>query len=277
MGEMLTGPEALMHFGESITSVSALMALCTMRIYVAFMVLPAVSDEAVQGPLRNGICMVLGFFVAWGQPAHALQGFETGMLLALLLKEGLIGLMLGIAFSVVFWIAEGVGAMIDNTAGYNNVQQTNPLNGQQSTPVSNLLGQLMIACFYMLGGMVVCVGLLFQSFLWWPLADLAPSLASGLEDFLKFQTDSYFSAVVKLAAPIMLVLVLIDLCFGLLSRTADKLEPQSLSQPIKGAVALLMLSLLVSVFFDQARSAISLHDLEAQLRHWAAGSGAGKR
>jgi len=248
-----------------------MLGLSTLRLYTAFLVMPATSDQVIQGPMRNGMCMVLGFFVAWGQPADLMSTFSMFTLMAVLLKEALIGVMLGIAFGVVFWVAQGVGALVDTAAGYNNVQLTNPLSGEQSTPVSNLLTQLVISGFYMLGGMVVCVGLLFQSFRWWPLATLAPALTAGLEDFLKFQIHGYFNTVVKVAAPIMLILVLIDLAFGLIAKTADKLEPNNLSQPIKGAVAILMLALLVAVFFDQARPNISLRNLEGELKQWTTG------
>lgn len=246
-----------------------LLVLCSARIFAALFVLPATSDQAIQGPVRNGMCLMLGFFVAWGQPLTMTQELTSALLAAMLLKEVVIGVMLGIAFSVVFWVAEGVGALIDTAAGFNNVQQTNPLSGQQSTPVSNLLGQLVISGFYVLGGMVVCVSLMFQSFRWWPLGTLTPSLTSGLEDFLNFQVRSYLEMTVKVAAPVMLILVLIDLACGLLAKTADKLEPNSLGQPIKGAIAILMLALLVGVFFDQAKPIIALKNIEADSARWA--------
>lgn len=260
---------ALAHLGSLLHDFLAMMSLCTLRLYAALFVLPSTSDQAIQGPMRSGMCLVLGFFIAWGQPLHTAQGLDAVLLAVMLLKEVLIGVMLGLAFSVVFWVAEGVGALVDNAAGFNNVQQTNPLSGQQSTPVSNLLGQLVIAGFYLLGGMVVCVGLLFESFRWWPLGALKPSFTDGLEQFVDFQIRSYFDTAVKVAAPIMFTLVLVDLAFGLLAKTADKLEPNSLSQPVKGAIAILMLAMLVGIFFDQARPNIALKNIEAELQQWA--------
>jgi type III secretion protein T len=62
------------------------------------------------------------------------------------------------------------------------------------------------------------------------------------------------TAVLKFSAPVLIILLLIDLGFGLMTRSADKLEPSSLSQPIKGAVTLLLMSLLVGMFVQQVRS-----------------------
>jgi type III secretion protein T len=57
---------------------------------------------------------------------------------------------------------------------------------------------------------------------------------------------------------VLVTLVLIDLGIGLLNKAAEKLEPSSLAQPIKGATAVAMVVLLVSVFFDQVRSELTL-------------------
>lgn len=271
MSELLDMSYLMVNFGEAVKNMLTLMAMCTMRVFAAFMIMPPTMSQAIQAPVRNGMALMIGFFIAWGQPVSMMEDMRALMLLALLLKEALIGVLLGFAIAVVFWVAEGAGALIDNCAGFNNAQQTNPLSGEQSTPVSNLLSQLVIAGFYMLGGMVVCAGLLFESFRWWPLARLAPDLAGGLTEFISFQVEGYFSTVVKIAAPVMLVLVLIDLAFGLLAKTAEKLEPNNLAQPIKGVVATVMLALLVSLFFDQARESISLLPLQEELGRWMRG------
>ncbi|MCW7540290.1 type III secretion system export apparatus subunit SctT [Aquabacterium sp. A7-Y] len=268
MHDLLSRPESIIQYGEALKSLMTLLALCSLRGYAAMLVMPPTSDQSLQGVVRNGLALMLGLFVAWGQPLHVVEGIGTPMLLALLAKEALLGLLLGFAVSVVFWVAEGVGALIDNQAGYNNAQQTNPLNGEQSTPVGNLVSQLAIAGFYLLGGMVVLVGLLFESFLWWPLDGLAPTWSDALETFLSAQLGRYMESVVKIAAPVLLVLVLIDLGFGIIGKTADKLEPNSLAQPVKGAVALLMLSLLVAMFFEQTRPALALKPLAQELAHW---------
>jgi type III secretion protein T len=74
--------------------------------------------------------------------------------------------------------------------------------------------------------------------------------------------------VLKIAAPVVMVLVLIDLGIGLVARTADKLEPSNLAQPIKGAVALLMLVMFVAVFFEQVRPQLALQALAQELGAW---------
>jgi type III secretion protein T len=268
MGDLLSGATSMVHLGEAAKSLLMLTALCSLRIYVAMLTLPATNDQTLQGVIRNGVALTIGIFTAWGQPLSVVEGLSTFQLMGLMLKEGLLGLLLGFAVAVVFWVAESVGVLVDNQAGFNNVQQTNPLSGEQSTPVGNMLSQLAIACFYMLGGMVALVGLVFESFHWWPLTDLLPAWPQLLERFAQTQVMAYVTTALKIATPVVLVLLLIDLGIGLIAKTADKLEPSNLAQPIKGAVALLMLALLVAVFFDQVRPQLALQALSRELQQW---------
>jgi type III secretion protein T len=148
---------------------------------------------------------------------------------------------------------------------------TNPMNGEQSTPVSAMLLQLVVSVFYVLGGMTILVGVMFESFKIWPLLSTAPSLAGTAEVFVIQQTDALMAGIVKFSAPALLILVLIDLGFGLIGRSADKLEPTSLAQPVKGAVSMLMLALLVGVFLDQVRRYLLPHDLLQRLQQMGGG------
>jgi type III secretion protein T len=269
MNDSLINVISLADIGLMVSQGLQMLAACGVRCFALFLVLPATSDTALLGTVRNGVVLCLATFIAWGQPIDLITQIPLVTLLLLLGKELLLGLLLGYAASVVFWIAEGVGVLIDNQAGFNNVQQTNPLSGQQSTPVSNLLSQLAICGFYMLGGMVVLAGILFESFKWWPLTSVSPVWPSILEDFIRVYTGRYLESVVKVAAPILLMLILVDLGIGLLSKTAEKLEPNSLAQPIKGTVTLFMLSILVVTFFDQVRPALSLQSLAQELSTWS--------
>jgi len=227
--------------------------LCSMRILAAFTVLPAAAEQFIMGGIRNGLILMIGVYVAFGQPLEMAHHLTMAQWIGHAVKETMIGLLMGFAASTVFWTAECVGAMIDTQAGYNSVQMSNPLSGEQSTPVSNLLLQMVVAVFFMLGGMLVFIGALFDSYHVWPVMTALPD-ASRLPDvFIGQQIQTLMVGVVKFAAPVLLILVLIDLGIGLITRAADKLEPSSLSQPIKGAVTMLMLALLAGTMINQVK------------------------
>ncbi|NVM77647.1 type III secretion protein T [Duganella sp. SG902] len=249
-----------------------LMALCSIRLLVVFVVLPATSDQVLSGGTRNGVVYVISLFIAAGQPADTLSRLDAMTALIIVGKEMFIGLVIGYAASAVFWVAQSVGVVIDNMAGFNNVQTSNPLRGEQSTPISNVLIQLAIVLFYVAGGMLFLLATVFESFRWWPLTATLPSLDGVAQTFLISRVDSVAAATVKLAAPVMLVLVLIDLAFGLVAKAADKLEPMSLSQPVRGAVALLMLVLLTGAFIEQVKPEFTFQHFQAFIQHGVLGT-----
>jgi type III secretion protein T len=268
--DLLGSPIAIVQVGEYAKGVLLLLALCGMRTLAAMLVMPATNDQVLQGTLRNGFTLVIGGYIAVGQSIEWALQLSTPQMLMLLFKEAILGVLLGFATSTVFWVAEGVGVMIDNQAGYNSVQQTNPLSGEQSTPVGNVLLQLAITGFYMLGGILAWLGVLFETYTWWPMARLLPSWNTVLERFVQMEVQRYLVAVMQIASPVLLVLLLVELGIGLLSKMAEKLEPNNLGQPLKGAIALLLLSMLVAVFFEQVKPQLAMRSLGADLRAFAA-------
>ncbi|GLU31313.1 type III secretion system export apparatus subunit SctT [Trinickia caryophylli] len=249
------------------------LALAGARVAVLFHILPATSDEMLPGVARNGLIYLIAFFVASSEPAHGIDTLGSAQMLMLAVKEMFLGAVLGFAASSVFWIAQCTGTMIDDLAGYNSVQMNNPMRGDQSTPISNTLMQLAVTLFYVAGGMTFLLGALFESFKWWPLTSITPSMSDVAESFVIARTDSIIGTAVKLAMPVMLALVLVDVSIGVLARTAEKLEPSSLSQPIRGAVGLLMLVFLVGVLAQQVTGALRLDSFmrEAGTLHGAPG------
>ncbi|VWB88785.1 type III secretion system export apparatus subunit SctT [Burkholderia lata] len=251
------------------------LALAGARIAVLFQILPATSGDMLPGLARNGIIYVIAFFVAAAQPGHEIETLGSAQMLIVSLKEMFIGAVLGYAASSVFWIAQCTGTLIDDLAGYNSVQMNNPLRGDQSTPISNTLVQLAVTLFYVAGGMTFLLGVVFESFKWWPLSALTPSMSNVAQSFIISSTDSIISTAVKLAMPVMLALVLVEVSIGVLARTAEKLEPSSLSQPIRGAVGLLMLVFLVGVLAQQVTGALRLDSFMREAGSLAVRSGGG--
>ena len=265
---MLEQLRALGELDEFFHEFAIMTMLCSARLFVAFSILQATSTQVLQGRTRSGIVLLLGLYVAAGQPAAVLTQMNGGLLFLLLMKEALIGLLLGYMAATVFWAAEGVGAMIDNVAGYNNVQQQNPLSSSQSTPISSLLLQLCITVFYALGGFLFLLEALFETYRWWPIVAVKPVPAAILERFVVAQTDTLMTQIVKISSPVLMVMVLIDLGFGLVAKTAGKLEPNSLAQPVKSATALLVVLLSLHVFIQQLSASLSLADFKAQIEIW---------
>lgn len=246
------------------------LGLCSERLMVLMMIFPPTSDNMIQGRLRTALALLWGSFVAYGQRGLLEHGDAT-LLVAVGLKEALIGIALGFAASSVFWAAESVGTYVDDLTGFNQLQMQNPSQGQQTSLTSTLLSQFAIAAFWCLGGMTFLLGAVYESYTWWPLGDVTPAGGAIVESFVMAKTDTLMETVAKLATPMMLLLLLVDIGFGFTGKVSQKLDLPSLAQPVKGALTILMLALMAAIFIDQVRGQLSLAGIAAEARALAHG------
>lgn len=251
--------------GDATVQYLTLLGLCSIRMYIVMFIFPPTGDGVLQGSTRNGMALLWSSFVAYGQQA-LLPRLHGAFLVEAVVKEAFIGLVLAFAASSVFWIAEGAGVYVDDLTGYNELQIKNPSRGDQMTLTSTLLSQTVIASFWLLGGMMCLLGTIYESYHWWPLDSVTPVAANIVESFVLQETDTMMQSIAKIAGPLMLVLLLVDLGLGLVTAVAEKLELNSLAHPIKGALNVLMLSLLIAIFVDSLHVQISLATLAQQFR-----------
>jgi len=261
--------ELLSLYGPRMIQEFTVLGICTIRLYAVMTLFPPTGSSVVTGTLRNGIALMFSAYIAAAQPASFVQSLSGLTLLTVGLREALIGTVLGFAASTVFWVAEGAGTYLDNLTGFSNAQISNPTDQQQGTPSSTLLSQLAIVAFWTLGGMQFLLGGLYESYRWWPVASSAPMSTDFLEVFVLRQTDTLMETIAKLATPMLFVLLLIDMGVNLASKSAQKLELSSLSQPIKGAVAILMLATACGVFINNVRDQLDLRLFPEQIRQIA--------
>lgn len=255
----------LTHLASFVAQYMILLSVCSARLAVLMTVFPPTSGQVMQGGVRNGISAVWSMMIAYGQPALMPQ-LHGMFLVVVMVKEALIGLALGYAASVVFWAAESAGTYIDDLTGYNNVQVSNPATQTTVSLTSTLLSQFAIAAFWLLGGMTFLLGALYESYRWWPLASVTPIPAAIIESFALHRADTLMEMTAKLAGPVMLALILIDLGFGFAGKVSQKLELSSLERPVKGLITVLMLAVLAAVFVDQVRDQIALEDYRVQVK-----------
>lgn len=200
--------------------------------------------------LRN----VVAISLALGIYPHILEHTPDGLgaigWLLLIAKEIFIGALIGIAVASLVWVLESVGGIIDTQVGYANASLFDPFGGHQAGPLSGLMSRLAVVLFVVGGGLQVLVSLLYESFQLWPVASYYPVLGQWTADFAIDTMGSIAQLFVRLVAPVLLLLVMIDLGFGLVGRVAPQLNVFYFTMPIKGTVAALMFALYMAHIAD---------------------------
>ncbi len=250
-----------------------LMALgCALPRTLGLMIpIPIFNTALLPGLARIAIGAGLGLVVAPAlmAPVTAMN-LSAGQISAMLLKEGAIGFVMGMLVAVPFWAFEGVGFFIDNQRGASIAATLNPLTGNDSSPLGILFNQAFIVFFFISGGFVLTLELLYESFRIWPVFTWWPQLRPETIPVLIEQVMRLVTLALLLSAPAIIAMFLSEVGLALISRFVPQLQVFFLAMPIKSAVGMLVLMLYMSTLFEYAVGHVdALRDMLPLLgEHW---------
>lgn len=221
------------------------------RLVVAFMVFPLFAGTIMTGLVRNGILLSL-VFILYPMLDASFPKVDLTWLqwMGLIIKEIFIGMVIAYLISIPFWIVESVGHVIDFQTGASNSVVFDPLSGKESGINAQFLLQLTGAAFFASGGFLFLTALLFESYKIWPVYSALPKIGTVFSNYFISETGDMMELIVKVSAPVIMVLIIVELGLGLINRFTPQLNVFSLAQPIKGFLAVFMLSLFLAFMLD---------------------------
>ena len=230
------------------------LALVLARLLPLFVLLPFAGRNLFPGLLRNGVAIGVGLVVApMLMPAVAEASLGGLALIALILKEAFIGLMLGFLVALPFWAVEAAGFVIDNQRGASVAATINPMTGHDTSPLGIMLVQGFIAFFFIIGGFLVLLGMVYDSYLQWHPLHFWPQLDMAASELFMGQLNRLVVLALLLAAPVLVAMFLAELGLALVSRFTPQLQVFILAMPIKSGLAMLTLGLYVALMFEYTR------------------------
>ncbi|MCP4049602.1 MAG: flagellar biosynthetic protein FliR [bacterium] len=168
-----------------------------------------------------------------------------------LAAEILVGALIGFTTDLMISAIEFGGALMDTQAGLSVANLLDPANGQQRTLFALMLKWTSIMIFLTVNGHHMVMTVIMESFAVLPLG--APVAMVKLSEgclFLAKIGYYVFSLGVKLAAPIILVVFLIDFGFGMLNKVAEQVNIFQLGFQIKPTVSLIIFLAIVPGMTD---------------------------
>lgn len=238
-----------------------LAALASQRMLAAMMVIPFVSQGSMPGMARHALVVALVPFVVPLVPFDIFKS-NPGWLffLSLALREIAIGIFMGLVIAVPFFILEGVGHALDFQSGLSNAAVYDPATHEETGPFGRLFSQVAVWMLFGPIGILAVVAIFMFSFELWPVAGHGP-----LTHLLNYKasvdsTNSMLKAIVILAAPAVVTLILLELCLGLVERFAQQLDVNVEAMPLKTLVAAATAALILSYVVEVAREERSWSD-----------------
>jgi type III secretion protein T len=221
------------------------------RFLAALMILPVTSSELMPATVRNGLAITFAAFVAPQTLAYGdISEFALPLLAALMFKEVAIGSAIGFCVGCVIWCFEALGALIDFQSGQENSSIFNPLSDSETATYSRFLGFCASATFLAAGGLAITLGLLMESFVSWPVAKATPDLNIFVQQVFRVGFQSFLDVLVRCSIAIIVLVLLVDLFFGIANKYAQHLNVFQLAFPVKGLMVILGLWLIIGTSID---------------------------
>lgn len=225
-------------------------ALSLPRLAGAFAVVPILPRAVIPGTLNLSVCAGLAMLAAPVVAGQLDDSMGAGLLIALAVKELLLGVMLGFVLAIPFWALEGAGFLIDNQRGESISATLNPFNGHDTSTLGEFLSMALVVFVMISGSFLMLLRVFYDSLHVWPPHQFWPALTATHETFWLSQLDGMMEATLLFAAPVVFAMLLVELGLALISHFAPQLDVFMLAMPLKSAVALVVLALYAVTLFD---------------------------
>jgi flagellar biosynthetic protein FliR len=237
LGRML----AALGYQVDVTSFIVLFGLLFARLVAVIAMAPFIGGQSTPGNVKVGLAVILAAILYPSVAAgHAGDIPQSVSAIGLLAKEVLIGAALGLTSQMVFYAIQMAGTVIDLQRGMSQMEFVAPQLPGNTSVLGLFQFQAAVVVFLAIGGHRTFIRALSESFIALPLTTF-PHLPNGglavAELFGRITADMFVLAI-GLCAPVMIVLVLVDACFGAVARAAPRVAVSQESQPVKAFVGL---------------------------------------
>ena len=219
------------------------------RIGAAMLAVPLFGSASVPMQLRVILAgAIAALVITWTPVAvpHAL--FSLAGLIACL-REVLVGLALGFVLQLSFAAPVIAAEVIGGGIGMNLAASVDPGTGARSPVLGQFLGVLMTLSFLGLGAHLAWIALIVESYKAFPPGGtwLGPETIHTLLGF----AGEMFAAAVAIALPVTLVLLVVQVVTGIVSRSAPSLNLFALGLPASVLAGLAALIAAVPLLGDR--------------------------
>lgn len=220
--------------------------LTVFRISIVLFLLPFFGGNSIPKTVKATLVLILSLAL-WPQlsfPGEMFPGSLTGIVI-MIIGELILGLILGLLVNFLFGAVQFGGQIVGFQMGFAMVNVVDPITGVSNAVTAHFLYMCTMLTFLVLNGHLQLLNAVGMSFEYIPPGGLliTPGLANHIFQF----SNLMFILAIKIAAPIMAALFLVDLSLALISRAAPQMHVLVLGFPVKISVGFFFLGSLFSI------------------------------
>jgi flagellar biosynthetic protein FliR len=222
-------------------AIVAKFGLLLVRPGMVVMIAPGIGGAHIPAPVKVGLTVLIAIGLL---PSVAVApGVEGASLALIVAREVAIGFALAFVLRIVIAGAEFAGHLAGFQIGFSYGATIDPQSGVRSTMLATLYGSLATLAFLGINGHHALLRALGASYTGLPIGagQINESIVASVREMLGL----VFVVGVRLAAPVIVVMLIAEIAVGLIARTAPSLNFMVIGYPIRIVAGLFLVAVLV--------------------------------
>jgi flagellar biosynthetic protein FliR len=226
------------------TLYSFLLVLARVAGTFVFVPIPGIKDAPQAARIVGAVALTLGLYSKW--PAVDAAGMSTGRVVGFAISEAAFGITVGVAVAFLTEALTFAAQVVSTQAGFSYASTVDPTT-QADSSVMAVFAQLGAGLLFFALGLDREILRIFARSL-----DSSPpgafAVTPAMAESIIHIGGEALSVGVRLALPVMALLILVDLSLALLGRLNAQLQLLSMAFPAKMMTALVLLAWMTAVY-----------------------------
>ncbi len=213
------------------------LILITIRIFCFFVVVPIFFPTGTPNAVKIGLTLVMAYILIPGIDYTGVNNINNNLPFFMnCMNEAVAGFTLGYITNLCFDTVRFAGSLMDMQVGFSMMSMFDPTAKSNTTFIEHLLYWFSMVVFFIVDGHHMLIKALMSSFNVIKLGNFwltQKSINMIIRIFIE-----YFEIALKIAIPIVLIILITDITMGLMARTVPQLNIMILGMPVKILVGL---------------------------------------
>ncbi|PRR77520.1 Flagellar biosynthetic protein FlhB [Clostridium liquoris] len=231
--------------------------LVFLRLIAFYIVTPVFFPKGTPAMVKIGFALILAYIIVPGIDYTAIVNINGIFpFIGSCISELITGLTLGFITELCFMAVKVGGNLMDLQIGFSMISMFDPNSNSNSTLLEMLLYWISLILFFIVDGHHMLILQLIDSF---KVVNIGKFILSqGTVGTIVQVFIEFFSIGLKIAIPIVLIIIITDLTLGLVARSVPQLNVMILGLPIKTLIGLTTFAFALPIFFNLISKAFSL-------------------
>lgn len=231
-----------------------LFLLVMVRTSGIFIFSPFFSAQNIPNTMKVGLTFFISLLITSYLPIT--PDFNNEIILFVILKELMIGVIIGFISYSFFSIFYIMGQIMDMKIGFGMANVIDPLNRTQVPLMGNFYYILSFLLLMRVNGHHLIISALVNSYDFLPIGSF--KYTGDIVNILIDSLAKSFEIGFKLSAPVVAMIFITDIVLGIISKTIPQMNVFVVGMPLKVIIGLLIIIISMPIFFTTIDSILDL-------------------